>query len=78
VGDLSAAEWAFVVRAVAADHELAAELRPLLASEFGQDARRVVLRCFAARVKARASVRGALVPALADALRIATERREDE
>jgi hypothetical protein len=75
--DLSAAEWALVIRAVAADPELVAELRPLLAGEFGQDARRLVLRCFVARVEAGASARGALVPALADAFLMASELGED-
>jgi hypothetical protein len=75
MSDLSAAERAMLQRALATEPELAMELRPLLAGAYGTSARRLVLCCLAERLASGASVRGALLPALADALRAASEHR---
>jgi hypothetical protein len=75
MGDLSPAERALLERALAIEPELAIELRPLLAGAYGSSARRLVLRRLVERLAAGATVRGALVPALADALRAASDHR---
>ena len=65
-------------RALATEPELAMELRPLLAEAYGSAARRLVLRPLVERLASGASVRGALLPALADALRTASDLRHGD
>ena len=62
--------------ALASDPELGEALRPLVTGAYGPAARRLVLECLAGRVAAGRSPRAALLPALADALRIAGGRRD--
>jgi hypothetical protein len=56
---------------------LANGLRPLLAGEFGIEARDLLLRSLSRRLAAGTSMRSALVLALADAMRIARGERDD-
>jgi hypothetical protein len=57
--------------AFAADAGLAAGLRPLLDGEFGVQARDLVLSNLARRLAAGDTVQAALLPALAEAMRVA-------
>jgi hypothetical protein len=75
--DPSAAESSLLERALAAEPELAEELRPLLDGAFGHAARRLVRRCLAERLRTSTGAREALRPALADALRGASSDRHD-
>ena len=62
--------------ALASDPELGDALRPLLEGAYGPAASRLVLECLAGWVAAGRSSRAALLPALADALRIAGGRHD--
>jgi hypothetical protein len=62
--------------ALASDPELGEALRPLLEGAHGPATRRLVLECLAGRVAAGRSPRAALLPAVADALRIAGGRHD--
>jgi hypothetical protein len=66
---LGSSERATVDAALAADPELAADLRPLLDGRYGERTERLFLNCFAARLRQTDDPRAALLPALADAMR---------
>jgi hypothetical protein len=57
--------------ALCSDPELAEDLAPLIEGRFGPRARELVLASLAARLGHSGDPRGALIPALADALRTA-------
>lgn len=57
--------------ALRSEPELGRDLAPLLEGRFGSPARDLVLASLAARIEQGADPRGALIPALADALRVA-------
>jgi hypothetical protein len=56
---------------------LASGLRPLLAGEFGLEARDLLLRFLSVQAAPGTSMRAAFVPALADAIRIAPGEHDD-
>jgi hypothetical protein len=64
-------ERATVAAAVRSDPGLAGDLAPLIEGRFGARARELVLASLAARLGHCGDPRGALIPALADALRTA-------
>jgi hypothetical protein len=64
-------ESAELVAALRSDPELAGDLAPLIEERYGRRARELVLASLAARLSHREDPRGALIPALADALRTA-------
>ena len=57
---------------LASDPGLAGGLRPLLAGDFGADARDLFLACLSRRLVAVSRMRAALLLALADAMRCAS------
>ena len=64
-------EGAALAAAFRYDPELGEDLAPLLEGRFGRRARELVLALLAARLADSGEHRGALIPALADALRTA-------
>lgn len=69
--DLTEKDAAIVEAALQGHPDVAVGLGPLLRGECGIAARELVLRCLAKRLDRGVSLRGALMPALAEALRVA-------
>jgi hypothetical protein len=70
---LSPADRLAVDAALAADPELADDLRGLLDGQYGERTKTLFLRCFATRLPRVEQPRDALLPALADAMRRASD-----
>jgi hypothetical protein len=74
---LSAERQTQLDQLLAGDPGWANGLRPLLAGEFGIEARDLLLRSLSQRLAAGPSMRTALLLALANAMRIARSERDD-
>lgn len=66
---LSDSDRALVQGALEQDPELAEDLRPVLAGDYGDETKRLFLGCFVDRLRTCGRARDALLPALADAMR---------
>jgi hypothetical protein len=75
--ELNAEQQAQLDQLLASDPGLARGLRPLLAGEFGLEARDLLLRSLSRRLATGTAMRTALVLALADAMRIARGEHDD-
>lgn len=75
--ELNAEQQAQLDQLLASDPGLARGLHPLLAGEFGLEARDLLLRSLSRRLAAGTAMRTALVLALADAMRIARGEHDD-
>ena len=75
--ELSNAESAALDAALRSDPDLEEQLHPLLEVRFGPEARRLVRSCLAARLEQGGVPEGALIPALADAVRAARNDFDD-